>query len=102
MVTCTRKLEFCAGHRVRGHESKCANVHGHQYTVHIEVMQTSCGVDGIGRVVDFGVVKTAILPWIDSNWDHALILHRDDDRGPDVELRGGGVVRERNRRHHGG
>ena len=32
-LTCTRRLQFCAGHRVYGHESKCANVHGHNLAV---------------------------------------------------------------------
>ncbi len=32
-MTATRRLQFCAGHRVYKHESKCANLHGHNYVV---------------------------------------------------------------------
>ncbi len=31
MITATRRVQFCAGHRVHRHESKCRNLHGHNY-----------------------------------------------------------------------
>lgn len=34
-ITCTRRLQFCAGHRVLGHEGKCARPHGHNYTLFV-------------------------------------------------------------------
>jgi 6-pyruvoyltetrahydropterin/6-carboxytetrahydropterin synthase len=76
MITCTRKLEFDAGHRVTRHESKCAHVHGHRYVVEI-----TCGADALdaaGRVVDFGAVKAAVKPWLDDNLDHGYVHHPDD------------------------
>ena len=76
-VTCVRKLHFCAGHRVMGHENKCATVHGHNYYVHLfaEAQQ----LDSVGRVIDFSVLKGKIGGWIDEHWDHTfLVCDRDE------------------------
>lgn len=83
-VTCTRKLQFCAGHRVMGHESKCSNLHGHNYLVFITAMMAQRGqeaqTDTLGRVVDFSVIKEKVGAWIDKNWDHGFILYDKDLR----------------------
>lgn len=76
MPQITKKLEFDAGHRVLGHESKCANLHGHRYVAAITV--SSLGLDSISRVVDFSVVKQLVGGWIDENWDHNILLHEND------------------------
>jgi len=76
MTTCTRKLEFDAGHRVHGHESKCAQLHGHRYVV--EVTANAESLDSIGRVIDFSVLKGRIGTWLDANWDHKLLLWEGD------------------------
>ncbi len=76
MITCTRRLTFCAGHRVMGHESKCATPHGHNYIVEI----TACAekLDEVGRVIDFSVLKEVIGSWIDLNWDHTFLVYEED------------------------
>lgn len=74
--TCTRRIQFCAGHRVLGHESKCANPHGHNYVALITAQAYS--LDDIGRVVDFSVLKTRIGGWIDEHWDHGFLVYRED------------------------
>lgn len=71
MITCTRRIQFCAGHRVVGHENKCANVHGHNYVALITAEAPT--LDSVGRVVDFSVLKEKIGGWIDQNWDHTFI-----------------------------
>lgn len=76
MVTCTRRIEFDAAHRVMEHESKCKFVHGHRYVV--EATFTADALDKQGRVIDFGVVKTRLGGWVDDNWDHTAILNEDD------------------------
>lgn len=75
-VSITRRFQFCAGHRVMGHESKCANLHGHNYVAEITVVAPD--IDKQGRVVDFSVIKDVVGGWIDRNWDHGMILNRDD------------------------
>ena len=76
-ITCTRRLQFCAGHRVVGHENKCAHLHGHNYIAHITANSLQ-GKDNLGRVIDFSVLKKIIGKWIDDNWDHGFILYNDD------------------------
>ena len=84
MITCTRRLEWDAMHRIPLHESKCRAFHGHRYAAEI-----TCAIDSLdhlGRVIDFGVVKQIVGGWIDDNWDHTAILMRGDpDAGPIAE-----------------
>lgn len=73
--TIVRKIEFDAGHRVYQHESKCNNVHGHRYVLEIEC--TGC-LDGLGRVIDFSVIKQVFGKWVDDNLDHGMLIYRGD------------------------
>ncbi len=74
--TCVRKVEFDAAHRVRQHESKCRNLHGHRYVV--EITARAQDLDDLGRVVDFSVLKSICGTWLDEYWDHGLVAHIDD------------------------
>lgn len=76
LLTCTRRLEFDAAHRVMEHESKCKYLHGHRYVV--EATFTAKTLDTLGRVIDFGIIRTLLGNWIDEHWDHTTILHQDD------------------------
>lgn len=76
-IIVARKFDFCIGHRILGHESKCSNMHGHNYTLWVEV--TSDKLDSIGRVVDFSVIKERIQPWLDTYWDHTFLVYEKDD-----------------------
>lgn len=71
-----RRIQFCAGHRIYGHESKCRHLHGHNYVAifHVSAPQ----LDKLGRVVDFSVVKQIMGAWIEENLDHAFIAFRED------------------------
>lgn len=75
-VTCTRVLEWDMGHRVYRHESKCSHPHGHRYRG--EFTASSCGLDDVGRIIDFSVLKKLVGGWIDENWDHAFIVYQND------------------------
>jgi len=73
----TRRLEFDAAHRVMRHESKCRNLHGHRYVVEVTI---EGDLDPLGRVVDFGVVKSVLGEWIDEWLDHGVVCNsRDTD-----------------------
>jgi 6-pyruvoyltetrahydropterin/6-carboxytetrahydropterin synthase len=76
MITCTRRIQFCAGHRVVGHEGKCRNLHGHNYVALITAIAPE--LDAVGRVIDFSVLKERIGGWIDENWDHGFIWWEKD------------------------
>mgnify|MGYP003385296604 CR=1 FL=1 len=69
--------DICAGHRVYKHESKCAHLHGHNYRFHFSVMAEQ-GLDSIGRVMDFSVIKEKLCMWLEEQWDHKFILWSED------------------------
>tara|TARA_R110000765_G_scaffold35049_1_gene79117 strand:- start:15 stop:437 length:423 start_codon:yes stop_codon:yes gene_type:complete len=73
--TCTRRVEFDAAHRVMKHESKCRNLHGHRYAVDL-----TCegGLDELGRVIDFSVIKSVFGAWVDTHLDHGTIVNEAD------------------------
>lgn len=89
--TVIRSHEICAGHRVVGHESKCRHLHGHNYKFHFKVSpKHGCGkvvtrgkliedgLDSVGRVIDFSVVKTTLCQWLEDNWDHKFLYWEHD------------------------
>jgi 6-pyruvoyltetrahydropterin/6-carboxytetrahydropterin synthase len=71
-----RRIQFCAGHRVMNHGSKCRNMHGHNYVAHIHARATA--LDSLGMVIDFGVLKEVVGGWIDEKWDHGFIYYEKD------------------------
>lgn len=75
-ITVMRRIPFCAGHRLVGHEGKCIHLHGHNYVV--EVYVTGKKVDPLGRVVDFAVINRMFKDWIDEHWDHGFVLWDQD------------------------
>ncbi len=75
-ITCTRRIEFDAAHRVMEHESKCKHLHGHRYA--LEATFSAPKLDALGRVVDFGVIRERLGDWINEHWDHATILSEND------------------------
>jgi len=78
VITCTRRLEWDAMHRIPRHESQCAAWHGHRYVA--EVTCAAPELDDRGRVVDFGVIKSEVGGWIDQHWDHtAIVMDSDPD-----------------------
>lgn len=64
------------GHRVYGHESKCAHLHGHNYRVHFTVEGDQ--LDAIGRVLDFSDIKSKLCMWLEDNWDHKFLVWSED------------------------
>lgn len=80
IATAVRIIKFDAGHRVVNHESKCRNFHGHEYKA--EVFASAPYLDLLGRVVDFSVIKDRVGGFIDSHWDHAMLINAAD---PDLE-----------------
>src|SRR4051794_12258865 len=89
MYTVERYHDFCAGHRVYGHENKCSNLHGHNYRITFVCSTTrppaDCDVyileralDSVGRVIDFSVMKEKLCEWLEREWDHKMLLwYRD-------------------------
>ena len=80
LFTVTKEIQFCYGHRVPFHNSKCKNVHGHQAKV-------ECTVEGpliegqqsdTGMVIDFSEIKRAMVDKIELRFDHRLLLWDKD------------------------
>ena len=69
-----RYHDFSYGHVVLGHEGKCANLHGHNGRVHFTVRG---GLDSVGRVIDFSVIKDLLCEWVEQNWDHKFLISHD-------------------------
>lgn len=76
MITATRYHDISTGHRVYGHESKCAHLHGHNYRIHFTVGATE--LDDVGRVLDFSAIKEYLCMWVENNWDHKFLLFDQD------------------------
>lgn len=77
MHTVTRYHDFSCGHRVAGHESKCAHLHGHNYRVHFTCEATANTLDSVGRVVDFSALKS-LGNWLEESWDHRMLVWEKD------------------------
>ena len=83
MTTAERYHDISCGHRVAGHESKCRFLHGHNYRVHFKV--SAPDLDSIGRVLDFGVIKSKLCMWLEDNWDHKTLIWEHDPKYFDLK-----------------
>ena len=77
MICAERYHDISVGHRVYGHESKCAHLHGHNYRIWFRITDEE-GLDKVGRVLDFSVIKKVLCMWLEKNWDHKFLLFKDD------------------------
>ncbi|MDR1485355.1 MAG: 6-carboxytetrahydropterin synthase [Planctomycetaceae bacterium] len=76
MFTVTRDFSFCYGHRLLDYDGKCSRLHGHNARVQIKLCGLELG-DG-GMLWDFNGIKGTIGMWLDDNFDHRVILCKDD------------------------
>jgi len=66
----TTHVHFAAGHRLRGYQGDCEQLHGHNYKVEIEVRATQ--LDALGMGVDFRAIRTAAREVV-AVLDHRLL-----------------------------
>lgn len=103
MHTIQRYHDISCGHRVAGHESKCAHLHGHNYRITFTCTPMAPMIDAttledtlapdfkprlvpggapkldeLGRVIDFSVVKARLCQWLEDNWDHRFLCWEHD------------------------
>jgi len=70
------EFKFPYGHRLMLHKGKCKNIHGHTGKV---VIFLEHSIDSeTGMVMDFSKVKQIVSQYIDSSFDHKLILNEKD------------------------
>ena len=76
MITAERYHDISVGHRVTGHDCKCAHLHGHNYRFHFTIGANE--LDLMGRVLDFSVIKSRLCMWLEDNWDHRFLIWEQD------------------------
>ncbi len=77
MYTLKTSASFDSAHFLKGYEGKCSNIHGHRWTVEIEVAREQLDTDGQcrGMIVDFSTLKSDIGELVDY-LDHSLIIEK--------------------------
>jgi 6-pyruvoyltetrahydropterin/6-carboxytetrahydropterin synthase len=76
LLTCSRRFEWDALHRVPGHRGACRAFHGHRYAAEIECDGT---LPSDGMVIDFSVLKSLVGSWINDHWDHTALFWSEDE-----------------------
>ena len=78
MYTLKTTGHFDAAHFLKGYQGKCANLHGHRWTVTAEIQGQTLQTDRQhrGMLVDFGDLKRDLRALCD-NFDHCLIYEKD-------------------------
>ena len=67
----SKKMSFDAAHFLPNYPGKCANMHGHHWTVELGV---SGEVDpNTGMVIDFGVLDAFLREKVEDRFDHKLV-----------------------------
>jgi 6-pyruvoyltetrahydropterin/6-carboxytetrahydropterin synthase len=89
-IQAERYHDICAGHRVVGHEGKCRNLHGHNYRFHFTI--EALVLDDVGRVLDFSVIKSKLCTWLEDNWDHKMLLWKNDPLADGLKAIDDGVI----------
>ncbi len=69
-------ISFCYGHRLLKYEGKCKHLHGHNAKAVITLEQDQ--LDERGMVIDFNDIKQTVKAWVDSEFDHNMLLCKDD------------------------
>ncbi len=86
MYTLKTSASFDSAHFLKGYEGKCSNIHGHRWTVEIEVGSETLEEDGQtrGMIVDFSKLKED-LGAIADELDHCLIIETGSLREKTME-----------------
>ena len=75
MYTITKKVSWCAAHRLEGH-SKCHRLHGHNYLAEVAISAEGLEPDS-GMLMDFGRLKI-LLAALTEDLDHRYIISQDN------------------------
>ena len=76
MIVAERYHDFSYGHRVAGHESRCAMLHGHNGRAVFTCQAPE--LDSLGRVIDFSVIKSTLCEFLENEWDHRFLAWEKD------------------------
>lgn len=88
MFVITKSFTFEASHQLKHHDGKCANLHGHSYTLLVEL--SSAGLHDSGpqtnMVADFGLISKAVKKLISSHLDHHHLNNSLHTNSPTAEF----------------
>jgi 6-pyruvoyl-tetrahydropterin synthase len=70
-------------HRLSQDTTKCKQIHGHGMQVELTFLNLTEGSEGMamtgnGGTMEFGAMKRAFRNYIDTSFDHHLLLNQDD------------------------
>lgn len=77
-------FKFDSAHYTEGITDKCKNIHGHTFTVDVEVEGEEID-EKTGMVIDFGIIKNNVRDVLEE-WDHKFLI--PEDRVEEVETEG--------------
>ena len=83
MFRVERYHDICCGHRIVGHEGKCAWLHGHNYRITFQLQ--SKYVNDMGIVIDFSEMKQIFCDWLDKEFDHRFLVWDKDPLLPQLQ-----------------
>ncbi len=79
----TKEFTWCMAHMLANHDGKCRNIHGHTYSMQVEIARKEGGVidhkgfTDHGMVMEFNDVKGIIKRLIVDRLDHAFLYWKD-------------------------
>jgi 6-pyruvoyltetrahydropterin/6-carboxytetrahydropterin synthase len=79
----TKVVRFEAAHQLPGHQGKCANLHGHSYTLEVSVegpIKQVPGASDDGMVMDFQELSTIIQRSVLQRLDHQFLNEVIEER----------------------
>ena len=79
--TIWRKGSFASCHRIMNHKGKCKNLHGHNYNYELGIgyeINQNTKFNECNYMIDFGELKTVFQKWIDTFFDHSVIVNEND------------------------
>ena len=75
-----KRFRWEGAHRLPWHEGLCKNLHGHSYSMFVEIEGTP---DENGLLMDFKHLKDCLKGLVDA-WDHATVVDENDHELLDV------------------
>ena len=70
-----KRFRWEAAHRLPWHQGDCSNLHGHSYTMTVELEGEP---DERGMLIDFKEIKRILKPLVEA-WDHSVLVAENDD-----------------------
>lgn len=81
--TITKRFTFCYGHHLPNYKGKCANQHGHNANVEVEVAGDSGEYPGM--IMDFGTLKRIVNEVLEI-LDHQNLNEVEEPKEPGVKI----------------